>query len=103
MKKVLATILSLAMFSSLAACSTTTPTTTAAGSTTAGTTTAGTTAAGTTAATTTGAAGNVKIGFIALHDTNSGYDAAHIEGVTKAAEDLGLDPKTQIIYKYNIP
>lgn len=103
MKKVLATILSLAMFSSLAACSTTTPTTTAAGSTTAGTTTAGTTAAGTTAATTTGTAGNVKIGFIALHDTNSGYDAAHIEGVTKAAEDLGLDPKTQIIYKYNIP
>ena len=52
MKKVLSTLLTLAMVSSLAACSGATPSTTAAG-TTAGTTTAGTTTAGTTAATCT--------------------------------------------------
>ncbi len=113
MKKVLSTLLTLAMVSSLAACSGATPSTTAAGTTagttTAGTTTAGTTAAGTTTAGTTAAgtttAGNpdLKIGFIALHDTNSGYDAAHIEGITEAAKALGIDVDKQIIYKYNIP
>lgn len=113
MKKVLSTLLTLAMVSSLAACSGATPSTTAAGTTagttTAGTTTAGTTAAGTTAAGTTAAgtttAGNtdLKIGFIALHDNNSGYDAAHIEGITEAAKALGIDVDKQIIYKYNIP
>ena len=126
MKKVFASLLTLVMVTGLAACSTPTPTgTTTAGTTTAGTTTAVTTAAGTTAAGTTTAvttaagtttavttaAGTsttdisktVKIGFIALHDNNSGYDAAHLEGVNKAAKDLGIDPATQIIFKYNIP
>ncbi len=119
MKKVFASLLTLAMVTGLAACSTPAATTTAgttaagttvaatttAGTTTAGTTAAGTTTAGTTAAgtTTAGNAKDVKIGFIALHDNNSGYDSAHIEGVTKAAEDLGIDPKTQIIFKYNVP
>ena len=43
-----------------------------------------------------------KVGVILVHDENSGYDQAHIEGVLGAAErlDLGLD---QIIFKYNIP
>lgn len=102
------------MVTGLAACSTpagtTTAGTTTAGTTAAGTTTAGTTAAGTTTAGTTAAgtttAGNlkdIKIGFIALHDNNSGYDAAHIEGITKAAKDLGFDVATQVIFKYNIP
>lgn len=121
MKKVFASLLTLVMVTGLAACSTPTPTgtttagTTAAGTTTAMTTTAGTTtamttAAGTTTAMTTAAgtttAGNVKdvkIGYIALHDNNSGYDAAHLKGITKAAKDLGIDPATQIIFKYNIP
>lgn len=85
----------------------TTASTTAAG-TTASTTAAGTTASTTTAGTTTaGTTGqlpsNLKIGFIALHDTNSGYDAAHIEGVTNAAKELGIDVDSQIIFKYNIP
>lgn len=110
MKKVFASLLTLAMVSSIAACAPATPTTTTAagtttaGTTAAGTTTAGTTAAGTTAAgTTTANSGDLKIGFIALHDTNSGYDAAHLEGVTKAAEELGIDVASQIIFKYNIP
>ncbi len=109
MKKVFASLLTLAMVTGLAACSTPAPSTTAAGTTSAGTTTAGTTTAGTTTAgttaagtTTAGKGKNVKIGFIALHDNNSGYDAAHIEGITKAAEELGIN-KSQIIFKYNIP
>ena len=119
MKKVFASLLTLAMVTGLAACSTPAATTTAgttaagttvaatttAGTTTAGTTAAGTTTAGTTAAgtTTAGNAKDVKIGFIALHDNNSGSDSAHIEGVTKAAEVLGIDPKPPIIFKDNVP
>ncbi len=44
----------------------------------------------------------VKIGAILVHDENSGYDMAHIEGLNTAAAALGLDP-TAISYKYNIP
>ena len=44
----------------------------------------------------------VKIGAILVHDENSGYDMAHIEGLNAAAAALGLDPAA-ISYKYNIP
>lgn len=44
----------------------------------------------------------VKIGVILVHDENSGYDMAHIEGVEGAKEALGLTDD-QIIFKYNIP
>ncbi len=44
----------------------------------------------------------VKIGAILVHDENSGYDMAHIEGLNTAAAALGLDPAA-ISYKYNIP
>lgn len=118
MKKILASLLTLTMVTALAACTPDAGTTTAAG-TTAGTTTAGDTTGGettpgettpvTTAGDTTpgdttgGASGDLTIGFIALHDTNSGYDAAHLEGIQTAAEELGIDAASQIIFKYNIP
>ena len=38
-----------------------------------------------------GSAADVKIGLICVHDINSGYDAAHIEGLTAACEELGID------------
>ena len=46
---------------------------------------------------------DVKIGLICVHDINSGYDAAHIEGLTAACEELGIDVDTQVVFKYNIP
>ena len=55
------------------------------------------------------AAEDVKIGLICVHDINSGYDAAHIEGLTAACEELGItanadDPaNSQVIFRYNIP
>ena len=47
-------------------------------------------------------ADDFKVGVILVHDENSGYDQAHIEGVQGAAERLGLSAD-QIIFKYNIP
>ena len=45
---------------------------------------------------------SVKIGAILVHDENSGYDMAHIEGLNTACKNLGIDPSS-ISYKYNIP
>ena len=45
----------------------------------------------------------IKIGLICVHDINSGYDAAHIEGLTQACKDLGIDVNSQVVFKYNIP
>ncbi len=42
-----------------------------------------------------------KLGVILVHDENSGYDAAHINGVRKAAANVGFTDD-QIIWKYNI-
>ncbi len=47
-------------------------------------------------------ASDVKIGVILVHDENSGYDLAHIEGVQAAQAALGLKAE-QITFKYNIP
>ena len=47
-------------------------------------------------------AADLKVGLICVHDINSGYDAAHIEGLEGAFDALGLD-KSQIVFKYNIP
>lgn len=44
----------------------------------------------------------LKIGVILIHDENSGYDMAHIEGILGAIEELGIS-KDQVIFKYNIP
>lgn len=48
------------------------------------------------------AASDVKIGAILVHDENSGYDMAHIEGLNAACEALGI-PMENVTYKYNIP
>jgi basic membrane protein A len=48
------------------------------------------------------AASDVKIGVILVHDENSGYDAAHINGIKAAAAATGI-ADDQIIWKYNIP
>ena len=45
----------------------------------------------------------LKIGLICVHDTNSGYDVAHIDGLTAACEELGIDVASQVIFKYNVP
>ncbi|HWR19855.1 MAG TPA: BMP family ABC transporter substrate-binding protein [Clostridia bacterium] len=47
-------------------------------------------------------AADLKIGVILVHDENSGYDAAHIEGVKGAMATLGI-AESQAIFKYNIP
>jgi len=48
------------------------------------------------------AVGDLKIGVILVHDENSGYDLAHIEGVKGAMSTLGIKDN-QVIFKYNIP
>ncbi len=45
--------------------------------------------------------GDVKIGVILVHDENTGYDYAHIQGIEAAAEATGISAD-QIIWKYNI-
>ena len=45
----------------------------------------------------------VKIGLICGHDTNSGYDVAHIDGLVQACEELGIDVDSQVVFKYNTP
>lgn len=45
---------------------------------------------------------DLKIGVILVHDENSGYDAAHIEGIKGAMAALGI-AESQAIFKYNIP
>lgn len=44
---------------------------------------------------------DVKIGIILVHDENTGYDYAHIEGIKKAAAAVGLSDD-QIIWKFNV-
>lgn len=43
-----------------------------------------------------------KMGVILVGDETEGYSAAHIAGIKKAAEELGLDD-SQIIWKYKVP
>ena len=49
-------------------------------------------------------AANVKIGLICVHDINSGYDAAHIEGLQTACANLGIDANdtNNVVIRYNI-
>ncbi len=46
----------------------------------------------------------LKIGVILLHDESIGYDFAHMEGVQKACDSLGIDynDPEQVVWKYNI-
>ncbi len=47
-------------------------------------------------------ADDLKVGIILIHDENSGYDQAHIEGALGAFEALGLSTDN-LIFKYNVP
>ena len=97
MKKFLALLLTLVMALSLGACGSS------------GEENTGDTTDDSTTEETGGGAADVKIGLICVHDINSGYDAAHIEGLTTACEELGItanadDPaNSQVIFRYNIP
>ena len=73
-KKFLAMLLALTMALSLAACGGDSGTEEPSGSEDAGI-----------------SAETVKIGLICVHDQNSGYDVAHIDGLTAACEELGID------------
>lgn len=44
----------------------------------------------------------IKIGLLCVHDENSGYDVAHIDGLKGACAELGID-ESAITFKYNIP
>ena len=88
MKKFLATLLALIMVLSLAAC---------------GGSKEETPAPEAPEQTEAPAASDLKVGLICIHDINSGYDAAHIEGLTAACEALGIDMESQVVMKYNIP
>ncbi len=50
-----------------------------------------------------GGEAKIKIGVISVGDQNEGYTCAHMDGIKKAAEALGIDEATQIIWKNNIP
>ena len=94
MKKFLALLLAGVMTLGLAACG-------SSGSSSAPAASAGSASAS--AAASAPAEEPIKIGLICVHDINSGYDAAHIEGLTKACEELGIDVNSQVVFKYNIP
>lgn len=44
----------------------------------------------------------LKIGLICVEDEQSGYDAAHINGLTEACQELGIDVSSQVTFVYNI-
>ena len=47
---------------------------------------------------------DVKIGVILVHDENTGYDEAHINGIKKALENCGIPNDTDhVVWKYNVP
>jgi len=91
MKKILTTVLSLAVAAGLAGCS--------GSSTSAATSNAGSEANASSETATASVDG--KIGVILVGDENEGYTAAHMEGISNAAKALGI-ADDQIIWKYNI-
>ena len=116
MKKLLALLLALVMVVSLMACASDTAKDTSSDTSTDSSTTTDDTAtddaateddaaaeddAATEDDTAAAANTDVKIGVILVHDENSGYDMAHIEGITDACAALGID-MANVTFKYNI-
>ena len=99
-KKLLALLLALSMALALAACGGNNTTADTAGNNTAGNDTAGNTQQTDDGGDAAGA--DITIGMICIHDQNSGYDVAHIDGLTAACEALGIDVDSQVIFRYNI-
>lgn len=87
MKKIIALLLALTLVFALAACGTGSSATPAPSAAPSEAPTAETPA--------------VKIGVILVHDENTGYDSAHIDGIKAAAVSLGI-ADDQIVWKYNI-
>ena len=85
MKKIIALLLAVWMMVSLAAC----------------TSTPGSSSAPAGSDTPAPVDSQVKIGVILVHDENTGYDFAHIQGITTAAAAVGI-AADQIIWKYNV-
>lgn len=88
-KKLVSVLMAVTMTASLAACGETTapaangPATTDNGGSTA-------------------AASDVKVGVILVGDENEGYTYAHIDGIKKAAANVGI-PEENILWKYSVP
>ncbi|MBR5264517.1 MAG: BMP family ABC transporter substrate-binding protein [Clostridia bacterium] len=55
------------------------------------------------APTVTGDVSALKVGVILIGNDQEGYTKAHIDGITQAAEALGMDVATQVMWKYSIP
>ena len=92
MKKFLALLLVALMSLSLVACGNSSATSgSASGS-----------AAGSGSASTTDAS-KFKVGAILVGDENEGYTYAHMQGIEEACKELGIDTKTNLIYKYSVP
>ncbi|MBR6852167.1 MAG: BMP family ABC transporter substrate-binding protein [Lachnospiraceae bacterium] len=89
-KKLVSMVLATVMTASLAACGETTAPT--IGGQTATTDNGGSTAA----------ASDVKIGVILVGDENEGYTYAHIDGIKKAAANVGIS-EDNILWKYSVP
>ncbi len=88
MKKILALLLALTLVFALAACGTKAP--------------ADSAAPGASQEPAEAPDSDLKIGVILLHDENTGYDFAHMEGIKKAAATLGI-ADDQIIWRYSVP
>ncbi len=104
MKKLLVLLMALVMTLALAACGETPAETPAEKTTVAKEEAAEATEAKEEAAEATEAteaASTAKVGIILVHDENTGYDYAHIQGIKAAAAAVGFTDD-QIIWKYNI-
>ena len=88
-KKLVSVLMAVAMTASLAACG---ETTAPAANGPAVTDNGGSTAA----------ASDVKVGVILVGDENEGYTYAHIDGIKKAAANVGI-PEENILWKYSVP
>ena len=96
MKKFLSLALAMAMVLSLAACGKKDEPA-KSGSASGSVSTAGSTS--------TGTQSNFKVGAIYINSKNdtAGYTYAHHTGITKAMEELGLDPATQLVIVDEVP
>lgn len=93
MKKWIAVLLAVAMLFAFAACNNDQPSTGDEGNTS-------TSEEGSTAG--TALTGDIKVGFIFLHDENSTYDKNFIDAANAAQQALGLS-NDQVLFRTNIP
>ena len=49
----------------------------------------------------TAQADDLKVGVILVGDETEGYTKAHMDGISQAAEELGMD-ESQIVWKYKV-